>query len=79
MHYEREAGAYTGALAAGSLKIDESNKVSATSGFHLAAAFEQSKALWEEQGFGQARDRADLMSRLDGAINDSGKSVRLDL
>ena len=46
---------------------------------HLMAAFEKSKALWEEKEFGAAKSRSDLVSKLDAAINDSGKSVRLDL
>ena len=46
---------------------------------HLVAAFEKSKALFEEGKFGTAKTREDFVSKLDAAINDSGKSVRLDL
>ena len=81
-HYSREAGAYSQAIAAGQLQVDDSNNVRAgpsASGFHLQAAFESSRAMWEAQGFGSANSRADLLSKLDGAIGESGKQVRLDL
>ena len=43
------------------------------------SAFEKSKAMFEEQGFAATKSRDDLCSKLDAAIGDSGKSVRLDL
>ena len=81
-HYSREAGAYSQAIAAGQLQVDDTNNVTAgasTSGFHLQAAYEKSRAMWDAQGFAAANSRADLMSKLDGAIGDSGKQVKLDL
>ena len=46
---------------------------------HLMAAFKKSKASWDENNFGAVSTRGDLVSKLDAAINDTGKSVRLDL
>ena len=43
------------------------------------AAFEKSKSVFDENNFAAAKDRTDLLSKLDAAIGDSGKSIRLDL
>ena len=81
LHYEREAGAYTNAVAQNQLEVNN-NKIGAGangSSFHLVSAFEKSKAAWDEANFGSANNRTDLMSKLDSAISDAGKSARLDL
>ena len=64
------------------LEVDAKNSVSAgaqSSGFHLLAAFEKTKAMFDENNFAAVNSRDDLVSKLDSAIGDSGKSVRLDL
>ena len=45
----------------------------------MLAAFEKTKAMFDENNFVAASSRDDLVSKLDSAISDSGKSVRLDL
>ena len=45
----------------------------------LLAAFTQTKALFDEANFAGAKSREDLMSKLDAAISDSGKSVNLTI
>ena len=82
LHYEREAGTYTNAIAQNQLEVTTSGQVKAganASGFTLVGAFEKSKAAFQEQGFGSASSRSELISKLDQAINDTGKSARLDL
>ena len=81
MHYEREAGAYTQAIANNQLAVDGDNIGAGAAGaeLHLVAAFEKSKALFEESNFGGVKTREDFVSKLDEAINASGNSVRLDL
>ena len=53
-HYEREAGAYTQALAQDKLQIDSGSNVtagSAASKLHLVRAFNRTKSLFEKNEF----------------------------
>ena len=82
-HYEREAGAYTQALASDKLQIQESSQEvtggSQASKFHLIRAFNRSKTLFEKNEFGAAKTREDFLTKLDSAIGNNSKPIRLDL
>ena len=64
------------------MQVDGANNISAGPQFsemHLVSAYEKTKALWDESNFGGSSTREDLVGKLDAAIGDSGKTVRLDL
>ena len=46
-----------------------------SSGFRLVAAYEKTKAMFDENNFAAVNSRDELVAKLDGAISDAGKSV----
>ena len=64
------------------LQVSDSNAVSAgpkAESFSLVQAFQKSQEVWESQGFSAAKNRDDLVAKLDSAIADSGKGINLGL
>ena len=49
------------------------------SNFGLVSAYKTTKTLWNDSNFAAAKNREDLVSKLDSAISASGKQIRLDL
>ena len=64
------------------MEIDGSSNVGAgqsASKLHLVRAFNKSKTMFEKNEFAAAKTREDFVTKLDEAIGNSGKSVRLDI